>query len=168
MLPKQSYLLILILVLISQTGKIFAQGNSVRINIGYGLWESFHIGGDLKLKNTSFGLDCGTSFKTAQFDDKYFSITLDNSFYWGKINSYESGSWYVNSRFIYWTFFETNSTWKVLQVCPSIGRDFRLNKSLGINIDAGPAILLHVKREMHTDFMEGWILPIYPEFGWSN
>lgn len=125
----------------------FAQKTFLKANIGYGIWESFHGGLDLQIKNISFGLDVGTSFKTMPFDNKYFSVTIDNTFYWGKENKFDFKSWYFNDRLIYWNSFETNTTWRVLQFCPSIGREFNFTKNTGINFDFGPAIVLHADRE---------------------
>jgi hypothetical protein len=65
---------------------------------------------------------------------------------------------------VYWNLFEPNTTWKVLQICPSIGREFNLSKSTGINLDLGPAILLHANRKDDNGEKAGWIYPIYPEF----
>jgi len=141
----------------------FAQTTFLKANVGYGIWESFHGGLDLQINNISFGLDVGTSFKTMPFDNKYYSVTIDNTFYWGKENKFNFKPWYFNDRLIYWNLSETNKTWRVLQFCPSIGREFNFNKNTGINLDFGPAILLHADRDDYSDEKIGWIYPVYPE-----
>jgi hypothetical protein len=143
----------------------FSFGQKVKIkgNIGYGIWESFHLGIDLRVKNYSGGIDAGTSFGTFQFDHEYYSFTLDNAFYFGKANRYGIKSWYVDARFIYWNHTEPGTTWNVFQLCPSIGKEFNFSKSIGINLDLGPAILLNASRHDNTKEKVGWIYPVYPE-----
>jgi hypothetical protein len=79
--------LIVILILFNSL-VVMAQKPFFKVNAGYGIWESFHAGLDLRIKNISFGLDAGTSFNTLPFDNPFFSITLDNSYYWGKENKF--------------------------------------------------------------------------------
>jgi hypothetical protein len=141
-----------------------SQDTFVKLNLGYGIWESFHGGFDLRFKDYSIGIDLGTSFKTEPFNDKYFSITLENTFYLGNRKNQSLKTWYISTRLIYWNLFEPNSTWRVLQICPTFGKEFSINKALGLNLDIGPAILLHANRTYFTEEKVGWIYPIYPEF----
>lgn len=142
---------------------IFAQNTFLKTNIGYGVWESFHGGIDLQLNNFSFGLDVGTSFNAMPFDNKYFSVTIDNTCYWGRVNKMNLKSWYCNARLIYWDLSEPDARWRVMQICPSIGKEINFTKELGINFDFGPAIVLHANREDKSDVKVGWIYPVYPE-----
>jgi hypothetical protein len=89
---------------------------------------------------------------------------LDNAYFWGNLNKYDIKSWYLDARLIYYKSFQPNTTWKVLQICPSIGKEFSLTKSTGINLDLGPSILLHANRTDDNGEKVGWIYPIYPEF----
>jgi hypothetical protein len=164
MICKTLFRLLIIVQILLAGSTLFAQTKGFKTNIGYGIWESFHGGFDLRLKNYSVGIDIGTSFKTLPFDHKYYSITLDNTYFWGKVNKYDIKSWYFDARLVYWNSFEPNTTWKVLQICPSIGREFNLTKSTGINLDLGPAILLYGSRLSKNGEKVGWIYPIYPEF----
>ena len=143
---------------------LMAQTNKLKANIGYGIWESFHAGVDLRLKNYSIGIDVGTSFKTLPFAHKYYSVTLDNMYYWGRENQYDLKSWYIDARLIYYNSTEPATTWKVLQISPSLGKEFNFNKFIGINLDLGLAILLSASRHDNTNEKVGWIYPINPEF----
>lgn len=160
---KQIFLAFLTVNILFISNALFAQKTFLKANVGYGIWESFYAGLDLQIKNVSFGLDIGTSFNTAQFDNKYFSVTFESTYYWGKENKYNFKSWYLNARIIYWSFSEPNTTWKVIQICPTIGREFNFTRKAGINFDIGPAILLHANRQDATEEKVGWIYPVYPE-----
>ncbi len=156
-------ILILLLYIALVSNISFGQKVVIKGNIGYGIWESFHCGIDLRINNYSVGIDAGTSFGTMQFDHEYYSLTLDNVFYFGKANKYGIKSWYVDARFIYWNHTEPSTTWNVFQLCPSIGKEFNFSKSIGINLDLGPAILLDANRHDNNEEKVGWIYPVYPE-----
>ena len=134
----------------------------MKVNLGYGIWESFHTGLDFRFNNYSLGFDIGTSFGTKPFEDKYYSLTLDNTFHWGKNYKLDKKTWYTDIRLIYWTSIEPSITWRVFQICPSIGRDFYLSEKFGLNLDLGPAILLFGSKE-NKDVEVGWLYPVYPE-----
>jgi hypothetical protein len=146
------------------SSSLSAQNSKYKANFGYGIWESFHIGADIKFNNYSVGIDFGTSFGTLPFDDNYFSVTLDNTYFIGKKNKYKLRSWYLNSRVIYWYFKDPNSLWDVIQICPSIGKEINFNKKIGINIDLGASISAYAHKNNKNMDDAGWLYPINPEF----
>jgi hypothetical protein len=135
----------------------------MKVNLGYGIWESFHVGMDYRFSNYSLGLDLGTSFHTLPFENSFVSVTIDNTFYWGKANKYELKTWYFNSRVIYYNAIEPSTTWNVVNLCPGIGKEFCFNESFGMNLDLGLALVVFAHRQDNTSNISGWIYPVYPE-----
>jgi hypothetical protein len=135
-----------------------------KLNAGFGIWEQFHAGFDYRIKSYSFGIDAGTFLRRNAAGYADFSITLDNSYFWGKPNKENIKRWYLNGRLIFLRLTTPQSIFKLLFFCPSIGREFYFSSKHGLNIDIGPAIVTIGNRQDRPGSPKvGWIYPVYPE-----
>lgn len=123
-------------------------GQGVSISVGVGMPELMNLGVRLQGKQFQIGASVGT---WPVKDESLLSISGDMFFHFGGLSELsERHPWYLRigydfmkdeSETVYNDYYFLNLR---------IGRDFNLTENLGIEIDAGPAIILAHNHESKT------------------
>jgi hypothetical protein len=114
-------------ILSAQTNK----NNSYNIGIDP-ITQGFYIGFDHAIHNYSFGADVGLGI----FIPIIVSLSVDNAYYFGRINKYDQKTWHFNCRLAYSKILIDNQP-NLLFIIPSFGKTFYLNDKFGINLEIG-------------------------------
>ena len=102
-------------------------------NIGIDpITQGFYIGFDHAIHDYSIGGDVGLGI----FIPIIASLSVDNAYYFGRINKYDHKTWHVNCRLAYSKILIDNQP-NFLFIVPSFGKTFYLNDKFGINLEFG-------------------------------
>jgi hypothetical protein len=129
------------IILLSVIGLLFSLATSAQAhkdfksNVGFDpITQGFYLGFDNTNYNHVIGLDLGSSFGFVM--PLNVTLSLDNAFYFGKLNNYGIKTLHANARASYSQILVENKP-MLFFLTPSVGNVFSLNDKLALNMEVG-------------------------------